>query len=142
MFGLEEANVAHLERATYVEQLRGELGAINEQKQQSEARLKDEMDRSFNTVEELRELLDTKIDNLEERANVHQGEIQVTTDKKGECSWTSHPTPHVVFSARDAMRKTFFTTKRNKCYFGAMFFLSFKVFPLQAVKTYWCTMII
>jgi len=82
LFGLEEANVAHLERATYVEQLRGELGAINEQKQQSEARLKDEMDRSFSTVEELRELLDNKIDNLEEKANIHQGEIQEVRERQ------------------------------------------------------------
>ena len=40
IFGLEEAAVSQAERATYVEQLRGELGALNEQKQQSEARLK------------------------------------------------------------------------------------------------------
>ena len=65
MFGLEEANVAHLERATYVEQLRGELGALNEQKQQSEARLQDEVERSMNGLEDLRALVDKRLDGLE-----------------------------------------------------------------------------
>ena len=45
IFGLEEQNVSAMERATYVEQLRDELRAMDEQKQQSEAKQKEEMDR-------------------------------------------------------------------------------------------------
>ena len=80
IFGLEEAAVSQAERATYVEQLRGELGALNEQKQQSEARLKDEVDRNVTTVEELRALVNNRLEGLEEKASEQDAEIAQVRD--------------------------------------------------------------
>ena len=80
IFGLEEAAVSQAERATYVEQLRGELGALNEQKQQSEARLKDEVDRNVTTVEELRALVNNRLEGLEDKASEQEAEIAQVRD--------------------------------------------------------------
>jgi len=85
VFGLEEQHIQQQEKVMYVDRLRADLHAMDEQKQQSDALLKQDLDikeaERMQTMADLRDLLDTKIEVLEDRTSGHDRQLNEVRDK-------------------------------------------------------------
>ena len=81
LFGLEEQNVQAQEKVTFVEALRSDLHAMDEKKQQSEAKLKEDMDMK---ASELRDIINKKLEDLEDKTNDHDSDLHNIKNKQNE----------------------------------------------------------